>query len=432
MKPIYLRIYRSLRGGVGKFTSLFLALLLVFIPLVVLITSFVTTPSKVFASHSRVNLLTADGFAVLAGTAITGTNTNVVNGDVGLDPGGGASITLLTCAEMASGTIYDNNGGYAGGGGGSTACRVTNAGLLTTAKNDLTTAYNDAAGRSTTSTVGTNLGGSTLTDGTYDSASGTFEITGGQILTLNGQGNANAVFIFKMATTLVTGSSSRVELTNGAQACNVFWQVGSAATLGTSTTFVGTIMANTEAITDNGGSNVNGRLLARTAAVTLNNTTLTRSTCAAGTAGGPAIVSSTSTSSSSCPTLNNIVAPSIIESRRIDADSIFISWGPFSGTDKFVVQYGLENGKWLHSVNVTGFSTTLNALPNNQPIWVRVAARNDCYIGTFGPSKLVGGPLLPNVGVGPKSNYMPWYIPIGSIVAISVLLVLIKRKHKFS
>lgn len=107
----------------------FLTLLLVVILSVVLIISFITTPSKVLASHSRVDLLTTDNFAVLAGSAVTGTNTNVVNGDVGLDPTGGASITLLTCTEMASGTIYDNDGLYTGGGGGSTACRVTNAGL---------------------------------------------------------------------------------------------------------------------------------------------------------------------------------------------------------------------------------------------------------------------------------------------------------------
>lgn len=238
----------------------FIALLFVFITLVVLITTYFTTPLKVFASHSRVDLLTTDNFAVLAGSAVTGTNTNVVTGHVGLDPGVGSAITLLTCAEMASGTIYDRDGTYAGGGGGSTACRVTDASLLTTAKDDLVIAYNDAAGRTAAPDIATELGGTTLTDGTYHAASGTFEITG--TLTLNGQGNADAVFIFKMGTTLTTASSSQVVLTNGAQACNVYWQVGSSATLGTSTTLVGNILALTS-ITDNGSSTVNGRLLAR-------------------------------------------------------------------------------------------------------------------------------------------------------------------------
>ncbi len=174
----------------------FLSLLLVFIPLVVLIISFITTPSKVFASHARVDLQTADNFGVLAGSAISDTGTTAVIGDVGLSPTGGTAITGLTCVEV-NGTIYDTNGGYTGGGGSGTACLKTDAGLLTTAKNDLTTAYNDAAGRTTTSTVATELGSTTKTDGTYDSAAGTFQITG--TLTLDGGGNANAVFIFKMA-----------------------------------------------------------------------------------------------------------------------------------------------------------------------------------------------------------------------------------------
>lgn len=105
------------------------------IGVLVILMQFVFIPvSEVYASHARVDLLTTDDFAVLAGSAVTGTNTNVVNGNVGLDPTGGTAITLLTCAEMATGTIYDNNGGYTGGGGVGTACRVTNAGLLTTAK----------------------------------------------------------------------------------------------------------------------------------------------------------------------------------------------------------------------------------------------------------------------------------------------------------
>ena len=410
-------------------------MLLVFIPLVVLTTSFSSTPPKAYASHLRVNLLTTDNFAVLAGSAVTGTGTNVrVNGDVGLDPTGGASITELTCAEMITGTIYDNNGGYTGGGGSGTACLKTNAGLLTTAKADLVTAYNDAAGRTATSTVGTELGGTTLTDGTYDSASGTFEITG--TLTLNGQGNANSVFIFKMASTLVTASSSNVVLINSAQPCNVYWQVGSSATLGTSTALRGNVLALTS-ITDNGSSTVNGRLLARNGAVTLNNTAVIKQTCAAGTTGGPGTStttssSSTSTSTSVCPTLaSTIVAPTIIESRRVDADSIFISWSPYSGTDKFIVQYGPENGKWLYSTNVTGFSTTINELPASQPFWFRVAARNDCSVGSYGPAMLVGGPLLPSAGIGSKSH-TSWHIMAGILVGIPVFLVLTKRKRTFS
>ena len=413
----------------------FFVLLLVLIPLVIFTPIFLTATTPVYAATPRVDLLTADGFAVLGGSAISSIPTSVITGNVGLSPTGGTAITGLTCAEV-TGTIYDTNRGYEGGGGGSTACLVTNDSHLTAAKNGLTTASNDAAGRTTTSTIATELGGSTLTDGVYDSTAGTFGITG--TLTLDGGGNADSVFIFKAASTLTTATSSKVVLTNSAQACNVYWLVGSSATLGTSTTLVGNVMAS-ESITDSGSSTVNGRLLASNAAVTLNKTTIAKQTCAAGTAGGPASTStSTSTSSTNsspaapyCPPLNYI-APIIIESRRIDADSIFISWGPYSGINTFIVEYGLENGKWLYNTKVTGFSTTINALPLNQPIWVRITATDYCSVGTYGESKLVGGPRLPNTGFAPHENNISWYISAGILGGISVLLVLIQKKHKFS
>ncbi|MCJ7826160.1 hypothetical protein MUP56_00920, partial [Patescibacteria group bacterium] len=114
--------------------------------------------------------------------------------------------------------------------------------------------------------------------------------------------------------------------------------------------------------------------------------------------------------------------------RRVDTDSIYISWGPYSGIDTFIVQYGLENGVWLWSTNVTGFSTTLNALPSNQPIWVRIAPRDSRSIGAYGEAKLVGGPKLPNTGVAPYKNTIPWYILAGIFAGISILHVLIQNK----
>jgi len=398
----------------------FVALLL-FIPLVVI--------TQAFSAHSRVNLLTTDNFAVLGGSGISDTGTTAIVGDVGLSPTGGTAITGLTCEEV-TGTIYDTNGGYTGGGAVSTACRKTDPGLLITAKADLVTAYNDAASRTTTSQIATELGGTTLTDGTYDSADGTFELTG--TVTLNGQGNANAVFIFKMASTLTTASNSRVILTNGAQACNVYWQVGSSATLGTGTNLIGNVLALTS-ITDNGGSTVLGRLLARNGAVTLNNTNVVTSACAAGTSGSSTVASATDssggTSTSTCPPVT-FAAPMIIDSRRVDSDSVFISWGPYVGTNTFTLQYGTEHGKWLYTNNVTGFSTTLNGLPVNQPIWVRVAARNDCAIGAYGASTLVGGPALPNTGRASSENNFP-FIPAGILAGASILFVLTRRKNAF-
>nr|MDQ3371322.1 ice-binding family protein [Actinomycetota bacterium] len=111
----------------------------------------------------------------------------------------------------------------------------------------------------------------------YDSASGTFEITGA--LTLDAQGDPDAVFIFQTDSTLITASASRVVLINGAQACNVFWQIGSSATLGTNSSFAGNILALTS-ITATTGATVDGRLLARNGAVTLDSNTITASQCA--------------------------------------------------------------------------------------------------------------------------------------------------------
>ncbi len=158
--------------------------------------------------------------------------------------------------------------GYALANGGTITGTSTDLGDATagTAQSDLTTAYNDAAGRAANAAVATELGGTTLGRGVYTSGTGTFTITGHLTLT----GTASDIFIFKMATTLTTGASSAVALTGGALASNVFWQVGSSATIDGD--FRGNILALT-AITQNGGTAA-GRLLAQNAAVTVNGTTV--------------------------------------------------------------------------------------------------------------------------------------------------------------
>jgi hypothetical protein len=176
----------------------------------------------------------------------------------------------LTQAEV-TGTIYTVDGTGPGG-------NVNNPALLTTAKNDLVTAFNSAAGQPpvTTFTTGDNqLGGQTLVPGVYAfGGAATANITAASPLVLNAEGDANAVFVFQASSTLVTASSSVVQLENGANACNVFWEVDSSATLGSSSTFVGTIMALTSATLDSGAT-VQGRVLARNGAVTLDANTIT-------------------------------------------------------------------------------------------------------------------------------------------------------------
>jgi hypothetical protein len=217
-----------------------------------------------------VQLGTATPFGVLAGTAVTDIPTSSITGDVGLSPAAGTNYAGLTQAEV-NGTIYSTNGtGPAG--------QVDDPALLTTAQNDLTTAYVAAAAQSPTSTfaAGDNqLGGKTLTAGVYAFGhAATANITAASPLILNGEGDADSVFVFQASSDLVTASDSVVELENGAQACNVFWQVSSSATLASSSTFVGTIMALTSATLDSGAT-VEGRVLARNGAVTLDADTIT-------------------------------------------------------------------------------------------------------------------------------------------------------------
>jgi LPXTG-motif cell wall-anchored protein len=141
----------------------------------------------------------------------------------------------------------------------------------------LVTAYDDAAGRTPATTVSADLGGQTLVPGVYNSAAA-LALTG--TLTLDGQNDPDAVFIFQAGSTLTTASSSNVALINGAQACHVFWQVGSSATLGTNSNFTGHVLALTS-ITATTGATINGQLLARNGAVTLDTNTITNDVCAA-------------------------------------------------------------------------------------------------------------------------------------------------------
>jgi hypothetical protein len=217
--------------------------------------------SVAFGAQATVGLGTADTFAVLAGSTVTNTGPSVISGDVGLDPG--SAVTGFPPGIVNAGTFH-----------------VADAVALQ-AKSDLTTAYNDAAGRSSTATISSDLAGRTLTSGVYTSAT-SLGLSGN--LTLDAQGDPSAVFIFQAGSTLTTGSGAQVTLIGGAQACNVFWQVGSSATIGTGGHFVGVIMA-LDSISLTTGATLYGSALARNGAVTLDTNTITRATCAAGTGG---------------------------------------------------------------------------------------------------------------------------------------------------
>ena len=218
-------------------------------------------PAVGIAAQPPVGLGTTTTFAILAGTTITNTGPTTINGsaggNVGLYPGtafpGEADVTLSGAVHLAD-----------------SAASV--------AKDDLVAAYDDAAGRTPVTRIATELGGRTLLPGIYDSASGTFHITG--TLTLDSHGDPNAVFVFKTASTLITASNSSVDLINGARFCRVFWKVGSSATLGTNSHFAGHIFALTS-ISAQTGAVIQGQLLARNGAVTLDTNTITNGLCAA-------------------------------------------------------------------------------------------------------------------------------------------------------
>ena len=206
---------------------------------------------------TAVGLGTADSFVVLAGTGVTNTGPTTLNGDIGTFP-------TTTITDL--GTITINGTNHAGDG-------VTQG-----AKADLVTAYDSAAGQGPTLPIAAALDGQTLVPGVYNSASQIL-LNGGAV-TLDAGGDAAAVWVFQAGSDLIVGNGSVVSLTNGAQACNVFWQVGSSASLGTSVAFRGTIMALTS-ITLATAATLEGRALARNGTVTLDTNTITRPICAA-------------------------------------------------------------------------------------------------------------------------------------------------------
>src|SRR5436190_14181041 len=222
------------------------------------------------AAEAPVALGSAGNFDVLAGSTITSSGATAIKGNLGLWPG--TSISGFPPGTV-SGTKH-------------IADPTAQA-----AQSDLTIAYNDAAGRSTSPvSVAGNLGGQTLGPGLYKSTS-SLAISSGD-LTLDGQGDVNAVFIFQMASTFVTTSGRQVILIGGAQAANVFWQVGSSATIGSGSGMKGNILAN-QSISFADGATLAGRALARVGAVTLIANAIASPAAAGGGGGGGGGVAST-------------------------------------------------------------------------------------------------------------------------------------------
>jgi hypothetical protein len=237
----------------------------------------------VAAQAAPVNLATVGPFVVLGGTTVTNTGPSVLNGDLGVAPG--TALVGFGLPAVVNGATHDNDA------------------VAGHAQADLTRAYNVAAGQPVAPAndmTGKNLGNRRLTAGNYGFTSSA-QLTGA--LTLDAQGNPNAQFVFEITSALTTASASSVVLINGASPCNVFWQVGSSATLGSTTAFQGNLMALTS-ISLNNAATVRGRMLARNGQVSLINNVIDGSRC--GTSTTP---SNTGSSTGSTGSTGNRAAP---------------------------------------------------------------------------------------------------------------------------
>ena len=233
-----------------------------------ILSAFVALAGFLPQSKAQGILNSADSFAVLGGSTVKSTGDTILNGNLGLSPG--TSFTGFSYIDggpgVVNGTIYDTDAFAA-------QPKIHNINWVASqAQSDALSTYSLLAGELfTTDLTGQDLGGLTLTPGVYFFSSSA-QLTG--ILTLDGNGDSNARFDFQIGSTLTTASSSSILLINGAQAYNVFWQVGSSATLGTDTSFDGSILAD-QSITLDTGASMDGRALALNAAVTLDDNIIT-------------------------------------------------------------------------------------------------------------------------------------------------------------
>jgi hypothetical protein len=330
-----------------------------------------------------VPLGTSANYSVLGASTVTNTGPSTLAQSLGLWPG--TSITGFPPGLVTPPGTTDTTNAAAHQG-----------------QSDLTAAYLNAAGRPIDATTTADLGNLNLGAGVYAAPSkGAMSINGP--LTLNGAGNSSSVFIFQTNSTLITGSGSSVSLINGAQACNVFWQVGSSATLGTGSVFVGNILALTS-ITVNTGVTVQGRALAQNGAVTLDDDTFVAPGCAISGGGGG---TTTTTTSTTTPTTTTTAPGGGGGTPTTPGGTPTTPGGTPTGTGSFAGTTTLGTGTTVLGTTTQG-STTITSPPSG--------------IGIVGVPFTGGGP--------PQSGGFPW-LPVllaGIVAAAGTVGVVLRRR----
>lgn len=354
-------------------------------------------PSVGMAAEPTVPLGAAQNFAVLAGQTITNTGNSVISGDVGVSPG--SAITGFGTVTL-SGTMHSNDA------------------LAIQAQTDWTTAYNNAVGRPvTTNLASPELSGLTLTPGVYSSG-GALALTG--TLTLDAQGDPEAVFILKSDSGLTIGAGSEVRLINGARFCRVFWPVASSATLGANATFVGHILAVTSISLDDSAS-VEGQLLAHDGEVTLINNVVRNDWCATSRAIGITKTASVNSLASAGPVTYTYIVTNpgtVVLSNVVVTDDKISPVTYVSGDTNgdALLQPG-ETWTYTATANIAATTTNIgNVTANSTGTPVEAVTATDSYTVIVGsvPPRTVSGGQLPRTST-------PWYNVLVASIALALL-----------